>query len=85
MVGGLAVCGHVTWASCYAIFQKVDKTGLSGPCFCQRLWSRLQPDEKVHAAVPISAFLNAILLDSNHWTRHHGIYRGGSTHKIFFF
>lgn len=88
MVRGLAVCGHVMWALCYAAFQKADKTSLrglgAGPCFCSWLWSCLKPDEKVHAVLPNQGLSESHLIGRSHWTWHHGIYRGGGTHKIYF-
>ena len=52
MVRGLARYGYMIRASFYAIFQKVDTTGLgghgAGSCVWSWLWSHLKPNEKVH-------------------------------------
>lgn len=75
---------HVFWALYYAIFQKVDKTGLSGLeaglCFSLWLWSHLKPDDKVHvssAAVSIS-----VLLNPTYWTAVIGPSTMGFTEEV---
>ena len=95
MVRRLAGYGYMIRA--YAIFQKVDTTGLgghgAGPCFWSWLWAHLKPMKR-YMCVPlqcVSIPLNPVpseshLLDSSHWTWHHWIYRGGSKYlqNVFF-